>query len=91
MSHIAEYKCALAGVNLNLLKMALDAVASQLEGGRVSDTVDSYSYTKNLKEWEGKEVFASIRSKNLPQGVGIHIDAKGKIKFLVNVNYLAET
>ncbi len=89
MSHIAEYQCSLNKVDPELLKKAMEMVAKNRDG-KVTATVDSVDERDNVAEWHGKKIFGAIRTKDLPQGVGIILDKNGKPTYAYDKLYVAE-
>lgn len=89
MSHIAEYGCSLTKVDPELLKKAMELVARN-RGGKVTATVDSVDERDNVSQWHGKKIFSAIRTKDLPQGVGIILDNNGKPTYAYDKLYVAE-
>jgi hypothetical protein len=89
MSHIATYAATLTTVNQDLLKKAMEIVMQRI-GGTFSESVDSMDERDNVKVWLGKKIFAAIRTKRLPQGVGIILDEKGKPAYVYDKLYVAE-
>ena len=89
MSHLAVAGCAIENVDLDLFKKTLAVVAEKF-GGKIGDSVDGYDEGKNVKTWGGKKILASIRTKNLPQGIGFVLE-KGKLTFVCDKLCDAET
>lgn len=88
MSHIAEYTTVLTEVDIELFKKAMEIVAETLDGN-ISDTIDSYDEGYNLTSWRNNDIEMSIRTPNLPQGVGACFE-KGKLVFLCDILQIAE-
>ena len=94
MSHIAEYGSYLNGVDRDLFMQALMTVAES-EGVPLAQDIDSYDEGDNVSSWEDQELLCAIRTKDLPQGLGVYlqVDDAGKLKpvFVADKLWLAET
>ncbi len=90
MSHIAACECTLGKIDMGVFQEAIALVAKAM-GGRVGDGIDSYDEGKNVKTWAGKKIIASIRTKDLPQGIGFILEKTGKISYVTDKLYEAET
>ena len=80
MSHIAQYSASLKGVDRDLLKKALDVIAKKFHG-KIGSTVYSM-YEKDVSEWDGKKILASIKTKELPDGLGLALDKNNNLTFV---------
>ncbi len=84
MSHVAKYETTIGKngcVNEALLKKAIEFAAKELEG-EVSGTFDSRHQGKNLPSFEGKPLLASIRTKDMKEGMGVILTKDKKIQFV---------
>ena len=93
MSHIAQYSSQLGAVDKALFLEAMRYVAcqEQNQGSVFGTTVHSYDEGRNVHHWQGQRIAASIRTNDLPQGIGVYFDGHGKPVFIADALWEAET
>lgn len=84
MSHVAKYETTIGKngcVNETLLKKAVEIAAKEM-GGEVGNSYDGRYEGKNLKAFQGQSIMQSIRTKEMPEGMGVILTKDKKIQFV---------
>ena len=84
MSHAAKYESSIGKngcVNETLLRKAVELAAKEMDG-TVGDSFDSRNRGTNQKSFDGQSLLNSIRTKSMPEGMGVILGKDGKLNFV---------
>lgn len=84
MSHTSVVRSVVGKVgncDADILKLAFEALADELEGAELSQSV-SDTYDRRYTSQDGIDIIIAIKTKNLSHGIGVGINKDGNLVFI---------